>query len=105
MVRVLRRLVGRRWIEVEAELDRFCASMPENAEMVQQAREWLHGGPFRSHRLDCYWNRAADGFLWIDATTGRLVFASFGDPKPAFVTAAQLRREPVVIAKGKKKRR
>src|SRR4051812_30928254 len=40
IVRMLRRMVGRPWGEVEQALDRFCRDLPADRELVGQVRRW-----------------------------------------------------------------
>jgi hypothetical protein len=105
MRRLLRGFVGRTWREAEAALDRFCATLHADRQVVAETRAWIiqrvkdsHGG---------WWSgvRTSEGRLCVDDETGILVLLPRPRRKTPTYTAEDLRREPVVIRKGKRRKR
>lgn len=104
MKRLLRRYVGRPWWEASAALDRFCASRHENEHLVARAREGVERGlrTLAWYRYGHPGVRTSEGHLSI-GDTGELRLEPKRRDELRTFEAAELRPEPVVMPRGKRK--
>jgi hypothetical protein len=107
MRRFLRGYAGRSWSEAAAALGRFCAGRHEDAHLIRRARERVERdlGVRTSFRFGGSGIYTSEGRLTVDDETGSLVLNRFHRRELRTYDAAEVRPEPVVIARGKRTRR
>lgn len=101
MRRLLRSYVGKRWQEAQEALHRLCATLDVDRVVADRARTQIEAQLSDHHRL--YGGvSTSEGRLFIDTQTNTLLLRPRVRRNRRTYSAVELRREPIVIHKGRR---